>query len=138
MNFLRLNNYKNKRFIYSITINTLITSITINVRRLNMKIKIPIKEMEKDDVYSKVEDTLKKDPNNAYTIGGIMVTAFGVQEEDIHNKPFSAWKKGQPTLYGRIDRCLKKMAQNGFANCRKHERAMVYWYKSPKYTITEK
>lgn len=97
-----------------------------------MKIKIPIKNLERDDVYSKVEETLRKDPENAYTIGGIMVTSFGVKTEDIKNKPFSAWKKGQPTLYGRVDRNLRKLVQQGKAKCKKHERAMVYWYAPPR------
>jgi hypothetical protein len=102
-----------------------------------IKIKVPVKNLEKEDVYSKVEETLKNDQENAYTIGGIMVTTFGVKEEDIHNKPFSAWKKGQPTLYGRIDRSLRRMAKEGKAHCKKHERAMVYWWAQPSIRLRE-
>ena len=93
-----------------------------------MKIKIPIKDLEKDDIYSKVEETLKNDYENAYTISGIMVQSFGVKQSDIENKPFSSWKKGQPTLYGRVDRTLRRLVKEGKAKCRKHEKAMVYWW----------
>lgn len=93
-----------------------------------MKTKILVKDLEKDDVYSKVEETLENDPQNAYTIVGIMIESFGVKKSDIENKPFSNWKKGQPTLYGRIDRTLRRLVNEGKAKCRKHERAMVYWW----------
>ena len=102
-----------------------------------MKIKVPIKTLEKDDIYSKVKETLQEDPENAYTIGGMMVQSFGVKQSDIENKPFSAWKKGQPTLYGRVDRILRRLVKEGKANNRKHERAMVYWYKKPEHKFFE-
>lgn len=98
-----------------------------------MKIKIPIKDLQKEDTCSKVEETLIEDMENAYTVAGIMVEKFGVKREDINNKPFSAWKKDLPALYGRIDRCLKRLAKQGKANMRKHGKAWVYWYAKPQF-----
>lgn len=102
-----------------------------------MKIKIPIKNLEKEDVMSKVEEFLSRDRENAYTIGGIMVEAFKVKQEDIENKSFSSWKKGLPTVYSRIGRCLKRLEERGKVKSKKHERAWVYWYIAdhPKRTI---
>lgn len=98
-----------------------------------MKIKIPVRELDRDNVYSRVEETLEKDPENAYTIAGIMIQTFKINPKDIENKPFSAWKRGQPTLYGRIDRCLRRLVKEGKAQVRKHEKAMVYWWiKQPR------
>lgn len=101
-----------------------------------MKIRVAVKDLEREDDCSKVEEALRKDPENAYTISGLMVTVFGVKQEDIHNKSFSAWKKGQPALYARIDRCLRNMAKFKKANCRRHGRAMVYWWnpETRRYT----
>lgn len=103
-----------------------------------MKIKVPVKSLEREDVCAKVEAKLAQDPENAYTVSGMMVEVFGVKESDIENKPFSAWKKGLPTLYGRIDRCLKKLKEAGKVNCKKHERAWVYWHKVPMYNVKVK
>ena len=90
--------------------------------------------MEKEDIFDKVISTLKNDPENAYTIAGIMVTTFKVNPKDIKNKPFKDWKEGQPTLYGRIDRCLRRLYREGRIKGRKHEKAMVYWY-NPSFQI---
>ncbi len=96
-----------------------------------MKIKIPIKELEKDDVFTKVEETLKNDPKNAYTIIGIMIETFKVKPEDVENKSFSSWRKGLPTMYSRIGRSLKKLEMLGKIKSKKHERAWVYWWVEP-------
>ena len=93
-----------------------------------MKIKILVKDLEKDDILSKVGEQLRKDKENAYTVQGLMVRAFGVKEEEIQNKPFAAWKKGLPTLYSRIGRSLKRLQQGGNVKSKKHERAWVYWW----------
>jgi len=93
-----------------------------------IKIKVPVKDLEKEDVCSKVEGILKKDQENAYTVGGLMVEAFGVKKEEIKSKAFGSWKKGLPTLYSRITRCLKKLESTGKVKFRKHGRAWVYWY----------
>lgn len=93
-----------------------------------MKIKVPIKDLDKEDVCLKVEDFLKEDRKNAYTVSGIMVEKFGVKSEDIDNKSFSRWKNNLPALYGKIYRCLQRLVKEGKVNLRKHERAWVFWY----------
>jgi hypothetical protein len=92
-------------------------------------IKVSVKEVEESqDVCAQVSETLKNDPKNAYTIGGLMITAFGVKQSDISNKSFSEWKEGQPTLYSRIRKCLDKAVALGKVKQKKHKRAMVYWW----------
>ncbi|MEK6833120.1 MAG: hypothetical protein AABY32_03660 [Nanoarchaeota archaeon] len=93
-----------------------------------MKIKIPVQEIQKEDICSKVENKLKSDKGNAYTISGLMIELFKVKKEDINNKPFSNWKKGLPTMYSRISRCLRRLEGLGKINSRKHEKAFVYWW----------
>lgn len=95
---------------------------------MSVKIKIPVESVEKEDVCTKVEEALKKDKENAYTISGLMIEVFRVKKDDIENKPFSAWKKGLPTLYSRIGNCLRKLEKTGKVKSRKHEKAFVYWY----------
>lgn len=96
-----------------------------------MKIKIPVKNLERDDIFAKVEETLRKDKENAYTIQGLMVEAFNVKPEEIKNKPFAMWKNRLPTLYSRIGRVLKILVQRGSVKTKKHERAWVYWWVEP-------
>jgi hypothetical protein len=61
-----------------------------------------------------------------------MVEAFKVKEEEILGKPFRDWKKGLPTIYGRIDRSLRKLVKEGKAKVIKDGRAWVYWWVGPK------
>jgi soluble cytochrome b562 len=93
-----------------------------------MKIKVPVKDLINEDIYTKVVKTLKDDSENAYTTGGIMVESFGVKAVEIHSKPFKDWKKGLPTMYGRIDRCLKLLVKEGKVKVIKNGKAWVYWW----------
>ena len=95
---------------------------------MTIKIKVPIKELEKMDVYSKVLSTLRDDSNNAYTVSGIMIQSFGVKTKQIENKPFRDWDKGLPSLYTKIRICLDKMKKHGMVNVKKHGKAWVYWW----------
>ena len=93
-----------------------------------VKIKIPVKTLEKEDICAKIENVLQKDKDNAYTISGLMIEVFKIRKEDIENKPFSAWRNGLPTLYSRISRCLRRLEKLGKIKSTKHEKAFVYWY----------
>ena len=95
---------------------------------MSIKIKVPIKELEEMDVYGKVQSTLRDDPNNAYTVSGIMIQSFGVKPKQIENKPFRDWDKGLPSLYTKIRICLDKMKKYGLVNVKKHGKAWVYWW----------
>lgn len=94
---------------------------------MSVKIKIPIENVEKEDVCTKVEETLRKDKKNAYTISGIMIETFKVKEVDIENKSFRAWKKGLPALYAKISNCLKRLEKIGKVKSKKDGKAFVYW-----------
>ena len=95
-----------------------------------LKIKVPVKELEKRNTCDIVEETLKGDPKNAYTVSGIMVAAFGVKEKDIANKAFRDWPKGLPTLYSRVTKCLNTMKKDLMVKSAKHGKAWVYWWIS--------
>jgi hypothetical protein len=64
-----------------------------------------------------------------------MVEVFKVEPKDIENKPFASWKKGLPTLYSRIGRCLRRLEELGKIKSKKHEKAWVYWWIEPKVSI---
>ena len=98
---------------------------------MGLTIKIPIKKIEGKSVCDQVEELFKEDNQNAYNVGGIMITKFGVKESEIHNKPFKDWKKGLPTMYSRIRNCLEKMVKGGRANKKKEGRADYYWLNTP-------
>lgn len=96
---------------------------------MTIKIKVPVKKVEKSpDVKKVIEDTLKFDPEFAYTISGLMVEKFGFQKTDIDNKPFSRWPKGAPTMYSKIRNTLEKLKEEGKVKSAKDEKAMVYWW----------
>ena len=95
---------------------------------MTIKIKVPVKDIEKGDIENKILDKLKNNPTDAYTISGLMIEIFNVKEQDISNKPFSNWKKGQPTLYTKIRLTLEKMLKKEIIKKAKHEKAYVYWW----------
>lgn len=96
---------------------------------MGLTIKVPVKEVEgKETVCETVERTLQKDKDNAYTIGGLMITAFNVKESEIRGKSFSEWRKGLPTLFTQIRLCLQKLVRENKINQRKKGRAVVYWW----------
>ena len=99
---------------------------------MSMTIKIPVEDAEKGSVCEKVEEALRNDRKNAYTISGLMVTSFGVKESDIESKPFSQWKKGQPSLYTKIRICLEKLVKEGKVKNIKKSKAVVYWWGKPE------
>ncbi|MFH1590905.1 MAG: hypothetical protein ABIC95_03170 [archaeon] len=107
---------------------------------MGMTIKVPVSEIGKDTTCKRVREILEKDPENAYTIKGLMVTAFDVNEKDIDGKRFSEWKKGQPQLYAKIKKCLNTLCVEGEIQAEKHGRAVVvHWDKrSASLTMRER
>jgi len=99
--------------------------------------KIPVAEINKKTTESIVEDTLKNDPKNAYTILGLMVEKFGVKESEIASKPFNQWKKGMPTMYTKIRLSLEKLVKEGKVKKQKVSKAQVYWWIGEKSMTTK-
>ena len=99
---------------------------------MSMTIKIPVNKIKKDDELKLIEEKLRKDPANAYTIQGIMVEVFGVKESEIHGKSFSDWKKGLPTLYSKVRRALERLEKDKKVKSAKHGKARVYWWDKNK------
>ena len=101
---------------------------------MTVKKKVPVKDLNKSNIYELIEGKLRGDPDNAYTIAGLMIEVFGVKESQIENRPFRDWPKGLPTLYSQINRCLANLKSKGFIKSVKHGKAWVYWW-SVKDTI---
>lgn len=100
---------------------------------MGLTIKVPIKEVEKTEpVIEKLEKFLKNDKENAYTIGGLMITAFGVKESQIRGKSFGQWDPGLPTLFTQVRLSLVKLVREGKLKQKKSGRAMVYWWVENK------
>jgi hypothetical protein len=98
---------------------------------MGLTIKVPVKEIKANrPVCETVEERLKSDPDNGYTVMGLMVECYGVKESDINGVPFNKWKKGQPSLYSRIRTCLERLVKSGKVNKSKVKRAFVYWWKA--------
>jgi hypothetical protein len=93
-----------------------------------LKIKIPIKDIVVDSVERKIEERLREDKKNAYTIMGIMIELFNVKEQDMRNKSFPQWKEGLPSLYTKVRVALERLVENGKAKKAKHGKAFVYWW----------
>jgi len=95
---------------------------------MGLTIKIPVKEITQErPVIEIIEEKLKSDKGNAYTILGLMIECFNAKERDI-NQPFRNWKRGQPTLYSRIRVALDKLVNQGKVKKAKKGKAMHYWY----------
>ncbi len=95
---------------------------------MGFRIKIPVTEIQEESVYDKVATTLQNDRNNAYTIQGLMVTALDVKKSDMDDKPFSQWKKGEPTLYSKVRLSLEKLVREKKVSKAKSKKASVYWW----------
>ena len=94
-----------------------------------LTIKVPVKEIKANrPVCETVEEKLKADAANGYTVMGFMVEYFGVKEADINGVPFKDWKKGQPSLYTRIRTCLERLHKEGKVGKSKRGQAFVYWW----------
>ena len=104
---------------------------------MGMTIKVPVKDLQKEDTCAKVRGYLANDPDNAYTISGLIVRIFGIKEGDIHNKPFRDWPKGMPSLYTRIRLCLNKLINDGEVKVIKHGKAWVYHWTGRKGDLTK-
>jgi hypothetical protein len=97
---------------------------------MGLTITVPVKSLleEKETVCEIVEKTLKNDPENAYTLAGLLITSFDVKESEIKGKSFSQWRKGLPAKYVKVKSCLNKLVEEKKVNQRKRGRAVVYWW----------
>jgi len=99
-------------------------------KRKGITIKIPRSKLENGDVYEKVTEHLRKNPKDAYTIGGLIVELFGANPKDL-NAPFKDWPKGMPSLYTRIRLALERLKTEKLVDSKKHGRAFFYfWHES--------
>lgn len=95
---------------------------------MGLTIKTPVKDIGGGrPVIEVVEEKLKSDRSNAYTIAGLMIQCFGAKEEDL-NQPFRDWEEGQPALYSRIRKALDMLTEQGKIKQAKKGKAMHYWY----------
>jgi len=99
-----------------------------------MKGKISIKKLKEQSVEEKVEEFLKNSTeNSAYSIQGIMMELFHIEEEDIKGVSFKDMKKGLPTLDSRIRRTLELLIKNDKIKKRKYSNAYYYYWKDDKH-----
>jgi hypothetical protein len=96
-----------------------------------LTVKVPVKEIKANKpVCETVEEKLKTDPANGYTVMGLMVECYNVKESEMDGRPFTEWRKGLPTLYSQIRRCLEKLQKQGKVDKWKKKQAYVYWWKA--------
>src|SRR2546422_9449102 len=94
------------------------------VRKGGLAMKIAKKDLHVNpDI--KIEEFLRKDPDNAYTINGILVEVFGVDPKNLRG-PWSNWPGNLPTLYGRVRRVLDRLHLAGKVTKGKQGKA-VFW-----------
>jgi hypothetical protein len=107
-----------------------VTSVK-EVKKLKKKkgitIKIPRSQLESNDVDEKIKGHLRNNPENAYTIGGLMVEVFGANAEDL-NAPFKDWPKGMPSLYTKIRHVLEKLKADGTIDSKKRGKGYFYFW----------
>src|SRR3989344_3710662 len=94
---------------------------------MSITIKMPVKKINQQNMCDQVEEQLRNDSDNAYTLIGLMIEVFKVNKKDIQG-PFRDWKKGLPTMYSRIGGCLRKLNEVGLVSTKKHGKAHYYWW----------
>jgi hypothetical protein len=97
------------------------------VRKDGLAVKMAKKDM-RVSVESKVELLLSENPEDAYTINGILIEAFGVDAKDLHG-PWSQWPGKLPTLYGRVRRTLDRLVVAGKVTKAKNGPASFWAWK---------
>ncbi|MHA1578347.1 MAG: hypothetical protein ACTSUQ_01805 [Candidatus Freyarchaeota archaeon] len=100
----------------------------IRLRKKGITIKIPRSQLEQDSVIDKVKDHLEKNPEDAYTIMGLMVEVFNYNPDDL-NGPFMTWPKDAPSLYTKIRLALEKLKKDKLVDSKKRGRANFYYWK---------
>ncbi|MCL5089963.1 MAG: hypothetical protein M1382_02205 [Candidatus Marsarchaeota archaeon] len=97
---------------------------------MGLQTKKPVKDIRTNrPIITVVEELLKKDKKNGYTVAGIMMDCYNVKESQI-NKSFNKWDKGLPTLYTRIRRTLKDLIKQGKVKASKDGKAVWYWWNA--------
>ncbi len=96
-------------------------------RKRGITIKIPRSQLESNDVHEKVKQHLRKNPEDAYTISGLMVEIFGANAKDL-NAPFKYWPKGMPSLYTRIRLVLEKLKAERIIDSKKRGKGYFYFW----------
>lgn len=91
--------------------------------------KISIAELQKETVGEKVEIFLKNSEYNAYSVPGIMIELFNINESDIKGVSFKDMKEGLSTLYSKIRRKLDSLVKQNKAVKKKYSRAYFYYWK---------
>ena len=105
---------------------------------MGMTISVPVSKLKILDHKEVVEEHLYRNKGKAYTIGGLMVEAFGIKQGAIQNKPFSEWGEDKelgklPSLYSSLRRILEKGVKEKWAiKVKQGSKYLYYW--NPKIT----
>jgi hypothetical protein len=91
-------------------------------------IRVALKDIDKESVYDKVENHLKKNTGYGYTIGGLLVEIFGYKAEEL-NASFRDWPKGAPSQYTRVRLALRKMIEEKLVGATKYGKGFLYSWK---------
>jgi len=98
-------------------------------RKSGITIKIPRSQLESNNVVDKIKKHLQENPEDAYTIMGLMVEIYGIDKDKL-NGPFSTWPEGAPSLYTRIRLTLEKLKAQGLVDSKKRGKAQFYFWKT--------
>lgn len=76
-----------------------------------MTIKVRVSDLKERPLTDTMLVFLQANKKYAYTRKGLMVEVLKVPCEDIDNKNFGEWKKGQPTMYSRVSKALDTLVK---------------------------
>jgi hypothetical protein len=80
----------------------------VYVRKSGVAIKIPRRTLAEQDVEGQIKAFLAENPEDLFTVAGLMNEVFGVPAEAMKG-PWSEWGTGLPALYGRVRRALDRL-----------------------------
>ncbi len=99
------------------------------VRKAGLAMKASRSELAKSNVQASLEGLLAENPDDVYTVAGILVELFGVAPTDLKG-PWGRWPGGLPALYGRVRRALDRLYEADKVTRQRRGRAL-FWGISP-------
>lgn len=88
--------------------------------------KMPVSEVVKNNVMTKIETFMYQHKDSAYTMYGIMSEVYGINKSELA-KTYHVWGKENRNLYQNISHTLKKLVKEQKLKTKKVGRSYFFW-----------
>jgi hypothetical protein len=98
------------------------------VRRGGLAVKIPKNALAAVSTEEKVVSLLRDNPEDAYTVNGILMEGFDVEPENLRGT-WVDWPGKLPTQYAAVRRVLDRLHSQGKVTKKKRGKAIFWAWK---------